>query len=129
MSWARDLIQVPTLLMEIVQLLREQNNLQRELITSLTGRAPLSKMTTPSQISVRPPLKKKYTAADVTVVTREMRLGQQAEEEQRAHPWHAGAEPEPEATDAPPSSDDAAVPTSPSASPPPSPASPSPPQP
>ncbi len=128
MTWARDLIQLPTLLTEIVQLLREQNSLHRELIVALTGRAPLSKMTTPSPISVRPPINRKYTANDVTVVTREMREEQQVVESQRASPWHEGGDKAPAATDAP-SSDDAAAPTSPSVSPPPSPANPSPPQP
>lgn len=129
MSWARDLIQVPTLLMEIVQLLREQNALDRELHVALTGRVPATKLTTPSQIFVRPPLNRTYTGKDVTVVTREMRVEQQMEEEQRARPWHADDGKAPEPTDAPPSNDDAAAPTSPSASPRPSPENPSPPQP
>ncbi len=128
MSWARDLIQVPTLLLEVVSLLREQNSLHRELIVALTGRPPSTRLTTPSPIFARPPLTRKYTADDVSVVTREMREKQQVLEQQRAGaPWQADA-PAPDAT--PPSSrDDDVAPTRPSGSVPPDPASPSRPQP
>ena len=129
MSWARDLIQVPTLLLEVVSLLREQNSLHRELIIERTGRPPSTRLTTPSAIFVPPPINRKYTADDVTVVTREMRLDQQAAEQQRAHaPWQADV-PELDTTRHSGSGDDAA-PTSPSGSPPPAnPGTPSPPQP
>jgi hypothetical protein len=128
-SWARDLIQVPTLLLEIVSLLREQNSLHRELILSLTSRAPSTRLTTPSPIFVRPPLNRKYTADDVSVVTREMREEQQILEQQRAGaPWRADV-PAPASTPPSSSGDGDVAPTSPSASPPPDPASPSPPQP
>ncbi len=123
MSWARDLIQVPTLLLEVVSLLREQNSLHRELILTLTGRLPSTRLTTPSAIFVRPPLNRTYTADDVSVVTREMREEQQLREQQRARaPWRAAA-PAPDAT--PPSSSgaDDAGPTSPSGSVPPDPVS------
>lgn len=129
MSWARDLIQVPTLLLEIVSLLREQNSLHRELILALTGRAPSTRLTTPSAIFVRPPLNRKYTADDVSVVTREMREEQQVLEQQRARaPWRADA-PAPESTPPSSSGDGDVAPTSPSVSPPPDPANPSLPQP
>ncbi len=132
MTWARDLIQVPTLLLEIVSLLREQNSLHRELILAQTGRLPSTKLTTPSQIFVPPPLNRKYTADDVSVVTREMRVEQQVLEQRRAGaPWLT----DPTAPDATPdasspsSGDGDGVPTAPPASPEPSPASPSPPRP
>ena len=128
MTWARDLIQVPTLLLEIVSLLREQTSLHRELIVALMGRAPATRLTTPSPIFVPPPLNRKYTADDVSVVTREMRVDQQVLEQRRAGaPWLT----DPPAPDAPgpPSSDGDGAPTNPSASPKPSPASPSPPRP
>lgn len=129
MKWARDLIQVPTLLLEIVSLLREQNSLHRELIVALTGRAPSTRLTTPSAIFVRPPLNRKYTADDVSVVTREMREEQQAKEQQRAAaPWQADA-PAPDATPPSSSGDGDVASTASPASPPPSPESPSPPQP
>lgn len=129
MSWARDLIQVPTLLLEVVSLLREQTSLQRELIIALTGRAPSTRLTTPSPIFVRPLLTRKYTADDVSVVTREMREEQQIQERQRAGaPWQADA-PAPDATPPSPSGDAGAAPTSPNGSAPPDPENPSPPQP
>ena len=115
MSWARDLIQVPTLLLEIVSLLREQNSLHRELILALTGRAPGTRLTTPSPTFVPPPLSRKYTADDVSVVTREMREAQQLEQERRQQPWNNDG--------------DDAAPTEPSESPPPKPENPSPTQP
>ena len=130
MTWARDLIQVPTLLLELVSLVREQNSLHRELIVALTGRAPSTRLTTPSPIFVRPPLTRKYTADDVSVVTREMRLEQQRQdEEKRTAPWRTPVD-DPASSDSAPSSNDAAAaPTSASASPLPSPGSPSLPQP
>lgn len=133
MSWAHDLIQVPTLLLEIVSLLREQNSLHRELIIMQTGRPPSTKLTTPSAIFVRPPLTRTYTADDVSVVTREMREEQQLLEQQRASaPWQADT-PAPAATGGQPASSSGGgdvAPTSPSASPPPaSPGNPSRPRP
>ena len=132
MSWARDLIQVPTLLLEVVSLLREQNSLHRELIVTQTGRPPSTRLTTPSAIFVRPPLNRTYTAEDVSVVTREMRVDQQRQEQQRAGaPWQADV-PAPNTTGEQPASsrgDGDAAPTRPSAKPRPDPASPSPPRP
>ena len=133
MAWARDLIQVPTLLLEIVSLLREQNSLHRELILALTGRTPGTRLTTPSPISVRPPLTRTYTADDVSIVTREMREAQQLEEARRQQPWHTD-ETAPDRTPGPAASltsrdGDDGAPTAPSASPTPSPENPSPPQP
>ncbi len=128
MSWARDLIQVPGLLLEIVSLLREQNSLHRELIIALTNRVPSTHLTTPSQIFVAPRINREYTAKDVSVVTREMRATQDFEEAERQQaPWRADATAP--ASTSPSSSDDGAASTSESASPPPNPASPSPPQP
>ncbi len=129
MRWARDLIQVPTLLLEIVSLLREQNSLHRELILAITGRVPSTRLTTPSAIFVQPPLNRTYTKDDVSVVTREMREEQQVLEQQRAGaPWQADV-PAPDTTPPSSSGDGDVAPTSPSASPAPDPASPSPPQP
>ncbi len=129
MSWARDLIQVPTLLLEVVSLLREQNSLHRELIVARTGRAPSTKLTTPSAIFVRPPLNRKYTADDVSVVTREMREEQQLLEQQRARaPWQADV-PAPDATPPSSSGDGDVAPTARPESPQPSPENPSPPRP
>ena len=97
--------------------MREQNSLYRELLIALTHQVPTTKLTTPSPIFAPPPLPRKYTADDVSVVTREMREAQQLVEQQRvAAPWQADA-PAPDAIPPSSSGDGVAAPTSPSASP------------
>ena len=127
MKWRDVLTQLPTLLREVVLLLREQNSLMRELIMAVTGRAPSTQPTTPSSISVvRPKLDRKYTADDVSVVTREDRLRQQEEEQvRRVAPHRAPVDPlVPAAETAPPPGDvEPAVPIESPESPPPNPES------
>ena len=86
----RSLSQLPALLIEIAQLLREQCLLLREFHQTATGRAsqvpptPGGTWTPPS----RPLPSRKLQASDVQIVTREERLRSQAkDEDRRRRPW------------------------------------------
>ncbi len=83
--WLRDLTSLVTRLTEISQLLREQNQLTRELILASTGRP--STTTKPMPPS-RQPLRRPYTDADVSVATRASlaRIDDLKRDQQQA-PW------------------------------------------
>lgn len=87
----RTLTQLPSLLAEIILLLREQNSLTREIIHWQTGRpaqTPLSPGGTLPSPLARPRPDRKRQATDVTVYTREDRIRQQQRAQDRENrPW------------------------------------------
>ena len=85
----RSLVQIPGLLQEIIQLLREQNLLLRDHHRTVTGRtSPVLPTPRSSPLPPRPVPSRRLQATDVTVVSRADRIrAQEADSDRQRRPW------------------------------------------